>query len=139
MSEKISFELTLANTSFALVCSVGSDTEYVPVHRQRSHYSPLDTFRLPSGSDRHYQQQYGDLYFIRLAKLKPAVEEAATENWDGFSVCLELTTRCNLIWSRMLTGATRLQESVRVAWIEYSTCGKANFAGLPGLCSWICR
>jgi DNA polymerase delta subunit 2 len=38
------------------------------------------------GSDRHYQQQYGDMYFLRLAKLKPAVEQVAAEAWDGFSV-----------------------------------------------------
>lgn len=38
------------------------------------------------GSDRHYQQQYGDMYFLRLAKLKPAVEQVATQAWEGFSV-----------------------------------------------------
>jgi DNA polymerase delta subunit 2 len=38
------------------------------------------------GGDRHYQQQYGDMYFLRLAKLKPAVEQVAAEAWDGFSV-----------------------------------------------------
>lgn len=64
-----------------------SNTEYLPVYREPSHYNPLDTFRLPSGNEKHYQQQYGDMYFIRLARLKPAVEQVAADAWDGFSVC----------------------------------------------------
>ena len=63
-----------------------SETEYTPVYRETSHYNPLHTFQLPPGQERHYQQQYGDMYFLRLAKLKPAVEEVAIEAWEGFSV-----------------------------------------------------
>lgn len=62
------------------------DVEYAPVYRQKSHYNPLHTFRLPRGNEKHYQQQYADMYFLRLAKLKTPVEQVATEAWDGFSV-----------------------------------------------------
>ncbi|KAJ5156728.1 hypothetical protein N7492_009531 [Penicillium capsulatum] len=70
----------------------GND-EYEPVYRTTSQYNPLDTFKLPMGPDRHYQQQYGDMYFLRLAKLKPAVEQVATEAWEGFSIAGEPARR----------------------------------------------
>jgi len=41
---------------------------------------------LAKGDQKHYQQQYGDMYFLRLAKLKPAVEELAAEAWAGLEV-----------------------------------------------------
>jgi DNA polymerase delta subunit 2 len=63
-----------------------SDEQFSPVYREISHYNPLDTFKLPSGDARHYQQQYADLYFLRLAKLKPVVEEVGMDAWEGFSV-----------------------------------------------------
>jgi len=46
----------------------------------------MRSFNLPKGDQRHYQQQYADMYFLRLAQLKPAVEEVAKEAWDGFEV-----------------------------------------------------
>ncbi|KNG90813.1 DNA polymerase delta subunit 2 [Aspergillus nomiae NRRL 13137] len=70
-----------------------SDEEYAPVYRSSSSYNPLHTFQLPSGQERHYQQQYGDMYFLRLAKLKPAVEEIAVETWEGFSIAGEHARR----------------------------------------------
>ena len=77
---------------------LNSNEDYETVYRAPSHYNPLETFRLPMGSERHYQQQYGDMYFLRLAKLKPAVEQVATDAWDGFSVwtpfLLETTAKC---------------------------------------------
>ncbi|KAI9780214.1 MAG: hypothetical protein M1816_003138 [Peltula sp. TS41687] len=57
---------------------------YAPATRPPSAYTPFDTFTLPS--DRHYQQQYSDIYFLRLAKLKPFVEQNASEAWDGFQI-----------------------------------------------------
>lgn len=36
---------------------------------------------------RHYQQQYADIYFLRLARLKPTVAEIAVAAWEGFNVC----------------------------------------------------
>ncbi|KAJ2904029.1 hypothetical protein MKZ38_008961 [Zalerion maritima] len=57
----------------------GQDTSQ-PVHfRQPSSYHPLNTFKL--SKERSYQQQYGDMYFLRLMRIKPAVELIAEEAW----------------------------------------------------------
>ncbi|KAI9789623.1 MAG: hypothetical protein M1833_002286 [Piccolia ochrophora] len=53
--------------------------EYATVDRTQSHYNPLHTFALEKV--KQYQQQYGDMYFLRLARLKPAVEEIAAAAW----------------------------------------------------------
>jgi DNA polymerase delta subunit 2 len=71
----------------ANICGYFSTQQYEPVLRNSSVYNPLDTFRLPPGEERQYQQQYGDMYFLRLAKLKPAVEAVAIEAWEGLNVC----------------------------------------------------
>ncbi|KAL4929946.1 DNA-directed DNA polymerase delta subunit POL31 [Aspergillus undulatus] len=70
-----------------------STQEHELVNRKPSVYNPLDTFRLPPGQERQYQQQYGDMYFLRLAKLKPAVEKVAIEAWEGFSIAGEQARR----------------------------------------------
>ncbi|KAL6237421.1 hypothetical protein BDW75DRAFT_204192 [Aspergillus navahoensis] len=70
-----------------------STQQYELVHRNPSIYNPLNTFRLPPGQERQYQQQYGDMYFLRLAKLKPAVEAVAVEAWEGFSIAGEHARR----------------------------------------------
>jgi DNA polymerase delta subunit 2 len=54
--------------------------------RGPSDYSPLQTFVLPKGADRHYAQQFADMYFLRLAQLKKAVKAKAHDAWDGFEV-----------------------------------------------------
>ncbi|RDW93860.1 DNA-directed DNA polymerase delta subunit POL31 [Aspergillus mulundensis] len=70
-----------------------STQEYKPVQRNASVYNPLDTFRLPPGQERQYQQQYGDMYFLRLAKLKPAVEAVAVQAWEGLTIAGERVRR----------------------------------------------
>lgn len=52
-----------------------------------SSYAPLSTFAL--AKEKQYQQQYADMYFVRLTKLKPVVEAIAAEDWDGFQVAGE--------------------------------------------------
>lgn len=93
------------------------DEEYAPVYRQPSHYHPLNTFQLPTGHERQYQQQYGDMYFLRLARLKPAAEEIAKETWEGLSVwgfsILKKTPPANSL--------IRLQGNMRAVWNEYWT------------------
>lgn len=37
--------------------------------------------------ERTYQQQFSDLYFLRLLKLKPSLEAIASEAWDKLEVC----------------------------------------------------
>ena len=56
------------------------------LERQPSYYNPLDRFKLAKGEQKHYQQQYVDIYFLRLAQLKPAVEAIADEEWKNFEV-----------------------------------------------------
>ncbi|KAL3450106.1 DNA polymerase alpha/epsilon subunit B-domain-containing protein [Aspergillus insuetus] len=70
-----------------------STQQYEPVLRNSSVYNPLDTFRLPPGQERQYQQQYGDMYFLRLVKLKPAVEAVAIEAWEGLNIAGEHARR----------------------------------------------
>ncbi|KAI9781589.1 MAG: hypothetical protein M1835_004269 [Candelina submexicana] len=65
-----------------------------PTHtRLPSSYNPLSTFVLAKGDQKHYQQQYGDMYFLRLAQLKPAVEEIASEAWEGVQIAGETVHR----------------------------------------------
>ncbi|TKA22463.1 hypothetical protein B0A50_08006 [Salinomyces thailandicus] len=54
--------------------------------RTPSVYTPLRTYCLPKGEDRHYQQQYADMYFARLAQLKPAVEQIARDTFDSIEI-----------------------------------------------------
>ncbi|RYP05536.1 hypothetical protein DL764_003713 [Monosporascus ibericus] len=51
------------------------------LERVVSSYKPLHSFRL--NKDKSYQQQFADMYFLRLTKIKPAVEQIAAETWDG--------------------------------------------------------
>ena len=67
--------------------------EYATLDRLQSSYNPLHLFSLPPGDQKQYMQQYGDMYFLRLAKLKPVVEEIAGEEWDGFKIAGEEAQR----------------------------------------------
>ncbi|WQF79544.1 Putative DNA polymerase alpha/delta/epsilon, subunit B, DNA polymerase delta/II small subunit family [Colletotrichum destructivum] len=49
--------------------------------RDPSRYKPLNSFALPK--ERSYQQQYADIYFLRLTSIRPAVDAAAAEAWNG--------------------------------------------------------
>ncbi|EGO61163.1 hypothetical protein NEUTE1DRAFT_76964 [Neurospora tetrasperma FGSC 2508] len=51
------------------------------LQRQITNYKPLHTFKLEK--TRPYQQQYADIYFLRLTKIRPAVEAAASAAWEG--------------------------------------------------------
>lgn len=58
-----------------------SDDEPEALERIDSSYHPLQTFTL--GKDLQYQQQFADIYFLRLTKIKPTVEEIASIAWEG--------------------------------------------------------
>lgn len=47
--------------------------------------------------DRQYQQQYADIYFLRLTKIKPAVEEVAIAEWEGLSIGNEKARRVDRV------------------------------------------
>ncbi|KAH6689009.1 DNA polymerase subunit delta-2 [Plectosphaerella plurivora] len=57
------------------------DVKTESVERTPSQYHPLNTFTLEH--NRSYKQQYADIYYLRLVKIKPAVEAIASETWDG--------------------------------------------------------
>ena len=65
---------------------VNSNGAFETSDRCPSSYRSFDTFALPKGASRAYQQQFADMYFARLAQIKPAVEKAAVEAWTGFEV-----------------------------------------------------
>ncbi|KAL8685184.1 MAG: hypothetical protein Q9218_007916, partial [Villophora microphyllina] len=73
------------------------DDEYPVIERQLSYYNPLNTFTLAKGDQKHYQQQYGDMYFLRLAKLKPSVEALADEEWKDFEIAGETVRRVDRV------------------------------------------
>ncbi|KAJ6438575.1 microsomal signal peptidase subunit [Purpureocillium lavendulum] len=72
--------VTLDDVSGSLLQNPGDAPHQVPP-RAPSSYKPLDSFALDK--QRTYQQQYGDMYFLRLTKIKPAVDEVAAATWGG--------------------------------------------------------
>ncbi|KAH7355862.1 DNA polymerase alpha/epsilon subunit B-domain-containing protein [Pyrenochaeta sp. MPI-SDFR-AT-0127] len=62
------------------------DEAPVVAARNSSAYSPLHTFELPKGSEKHYAHQFADMYFLRLAQLKKSVKEKAEEAWSEFEL-----------------------------------------------------
>jgi len=78
--------------------TLSSDREYSNFTRATTSYRPLPNFELAKGEAKHYQQQYGDMYFLRLAKLKPAVEEIAAEAWEGCEVDQEIFIEKEVTW-----------------------------------------
>ncbi|KAA6407429.1 MAG: hypothetical protein FRX48_08672 [Lasallia pustulata] len=89
-------ELDIEADANALLCPPPG-REYPTIERQPSHYNPLHRFDLAKGDQKHYQQQYGDMYFLRLAKLKPVVEDIAAEEWDGFQIAGEQVRRVDRV------------------------------------------
>ncbi|ORY71195.1 DNA polymerase alpha/epsilon subunit B-domain-containing protein [Pseudomassariella vexata] len=51
------------------------------LERKASTYKPINSFSLEK--DKSYQQQFADMYFLRLTKIKPAVEQVAVDTWSG--------------------------------------------------------
>ncbi|QVM13637.1 hypothetical protein D8B26_008245 [Coccidioides posadasii str. Silveira] len=94
---KLSCKMAEEDASGQFLCPPKDKEEYPPVYRQHSAYNPLYTFRLPSGKTRHYQQQYADIYFLRLARLKPAVAEIAAAEWEEFTIAGENARRVDRV------------------------------------------
>lgn len=62
------------------------NNDFTSSERVSSTYNPLQTFLLPKGEERRYQHQFADMYFLRLAEIKPVVEQIAQEAWEDFEV-----------------------------------------------------
>jgi DNA polymerase delta subunit 2 len=73
------------------------DDSFAELNRTSSSYNPLSSYRLPHGENKNYMQQYGDMYFLRLAKLKPVVEAIATDEWDDFEIAGERAQRVDRV------------------------------------------
>lgn len=73
--------VTLDEIESKLLQKPSDDAPEEPLERAQSTYKPLDTFKLDKG--RSYQQQYADTYFLRLTKIKPAVDQVAEAAWGG--------------------------------------------------------
>ena len=84
-----SFVFPIPNSTTQLTTT--SDEKYRALTRQPSSYKPFETYALEK--EKHYQQQYGDMYFLRLTKLKPIVEQIAQDAWYGFQIAGEEVQR----------------------------------------------
>jgi DNA polymerase delta subunit 2 len=73
------------------------EEEFAEGQRVPSAYDPLYSYRLSRGDNKHYVQQYGDMYFLRLAKLKPKVEAIAAEEWEDFEIAGEKAQRVDRV------------------------------------------
>ena len=69
-----------------LITLTTREEDYPSIERNPSAYHPKRTYHLTGAEQKHYEQQYGDMYFCRLAQLKPAVEQAGMEAWADFEV-----------------------------------------------------
>ncbi|KAM0260692.1 hypothetical protein ACHAQJ_002608 [Trichoderma viride] len=65
-------------------------SQNVPI-RAESEYKPLHSFDLDK--QRSYKQQYGDMYFLRLTKIRPALEEVAAKAWEKTVIGGERATK----------------------------------------------
>jgi DNA polymerase delta subunit 2 len=80
-------------SSVSLLRSPSKDDTFPTPTRLPSTYNPQYTFRLSRRDTKQYQQQFGDMYFLRLAKLKPVIEKAASEDWADFEIAGERAQR----------------------------------------------
>ncbi|EEQ33334.1 DNA polymerase delta small subunit Cdc1 [Microsporum canis] len=81
----------------SFLCPPLEDDPPNTIFREPSLYNPMGTFRLPAGGARHYQQQYSDIYFLRLTRLKPAVSEVAKSAWEGYNIAGEYARRVDRV------------------------------------------
>ncbi|KAF5647719.1 DNA polymerase delta subunit 2 [Fusarium sp. NRRL 25303] len=75
--------VTLEDVEGSLLRKPSETSHQVPT-RSVSVYKPLQSFVLDK--QRSYQQQYGDMYFLRLTKIKPAIDKVAAEAWTGTTI-----------------------------------------------------
>ncbi|KUI71697.1 DNA polymerase delta small subunit [Cytospora mali] len=87
--------VTLDDIESDLLQRPSGDAPEEPLERLQSTYKPLDTFKLEK--NRSYQQQYADTYFLRLTKIKPAVDEVAEAAWEGTVIGGETAKKVNRV------------------------------------------
>ncbi|KAM4056119.1 DNA polymerase alpha/epsilon subunit [Hirsutella rhossiliensis] len=87
--------VALEDASGSLLQGPDSHVPHEVPPRAASSYKPLSTFLLDK--QRSYKQQYGDMYFLRLTKIKPAVDEAASAAWGGTVIGGEEATKVDRV------------------------------------------
>ncbi|KAL7273410.1 DNA polymerase delta small subunit Cdc1 [Rhizina undulata] len=66
-----------------LLQSPSDDDTYNSVQRAQAEFESIPRFRI---KERTYQQQFSDIYFLRLTKLKPQVDKVAEAAWDDLEI-----------------------------------------------------
>jgi len=77
------------------VANMCRDQKYAALERASTSYKPHETYVLEK--EKHYQQQFADIYFLRLTKLKPAVEKIASDAWEDFQIAGETVQRVDRV------------------------------------------
>lgn len=85
---------TLYTPDMAVTTGVSDDAllsrpqpeDHAVLDRTPSIYNPLKTYQV---GQKQYQQQYADMYFARLAQLKPAIEAIAAEAFSEYEISNE--------------------------------------------------
>jgi DNA polymerase delta subunit 2 len=65
--------------------------------RVPSAYNPLYNYRLGQSETKQYNQQFADIYFLRLAKLKKIVEKHAEAEWEEYELAGESARRVHRV------------------------------------------
>ncbi|OCT54468.1 DNA polymerase subunit delta-2 [Cladophialophora carrionii] len=73
------------------------DEKFEERRRVPSGYNPLYHYRTARGQAKHYLQQFADMYFLRLAKLKPVVEKVAAADWKDYEIAGEKAQRVDRV------------------------------------------
>ena len=66
-----------------------ADDKYAVRSRQPSAYNPLYHYKLPQAEERQYAQQFADMYFLRLQRLRIHIESLAQAEWADFELAGE--------------------------------------------------
>ncbi|KAL9618346.1 MAG: hypothetical protein Q9160_006928 [Pyrenula sp. 1 TL-2023] len=80
-----------------LLHSWNAKDKHEVLERKSSSYNPMHSYLLPKGDSKHYMQQFADMYFLRLAKLKPSVELIAESDWEEFKIAGESAQRVDRV------------------------------------------
>ncbi|KAK5123887.1 hypothetical protein LTR85_002083 [Meristemomyces frigidus] len=88
---------TDTDTDTSLLQKPDMSADHATLTRTPSAYTPHPTYRLPPGSARHYQNQYADMYFARLAALKPPTLAIAAESFNALSIAGETARRVDRV------------------------------------------
>ena len=73
------------------------DESHSERRRMPSNYNPMYSYRLGRGEAKQYDQQFADLYYLRLAKLKPVLSSLAGEDWADFEIAGEQAQRVDRV------------------------------------------